>query len=135
MTEPDAAMLAVAETLARFIAGGGRDLPDTLFAREVAIVENFPPFIFRDVASWETAMRAHLEPLSDLKHRFGRPIDFCQDGERTCFSLPTMWTGRNRGVPFTETGGWALVLKAEAGGWRLAGYGWAVIKSDAEAPQ
>lgn len=135
MSAPDADMLAVAEKLAGFIAAGGRELPPDLFAREVAIVENFPPFIFRDVATWESQMRAHLEPLSHLKHRFGRPIDFCQDGERTCFSLPTTWSGLNRGVPFTETGGWALVLRLEAGAWRLAGYGWAVIETTAVPPQ
>lgn len=124
-------MLAVAEKLAGFIAGNGRNLPADLFARDVVIVENFAPFIFRTVAPWAEAMRAHLEDLSDLEHHFGTPVDFARDGDTVYFSLPTTWSGRNRGVPFTESGGWALVLKQEAGAWRLAGYGWAVTETSA----
>ena len=128
MTAPEPAMMAVAEKLAGFIAGNGRDLPPDLFAREIVIVENFAPFIFRAVEPWAQAMRAHLEDLSDLTHRFGTPIDFSCLGDTAYFSLPTTWSGRNRGVPFTENGGWALVLKQQAGVWRLAGYGWAVTE-------
>jgi hypothetical protein len=124
-------MLAVADKLAGFIAGRGLSLPAGLFAREVVIVENFAPFIFRDVAAWAKEMRAHLADLSELHHSFGTPIDFARDGDTAYFSMPTTWSGCNRGVPFRETGGWALVLKLEAGGWRLAGYGWAVIETSA----
>jgi hypothetical protein len=129
MNAPDAAMLAVADKLAGFIVGRGLSLPADLFAREVVIVENFAPFIFRDVATWAKEMRAHLADLSDLHHRFGAPVDFARDGDAAYFAMPTTWSGFNRGVPFTETGGWALVLKLEAEGWRLAGYGWAVIET------
>lgn len=131
MSAPDAAMLAVAGKLASFIAGRGLSLPADLFAGDVVIVENFAPFIFRDVATWAKEMRPHLADLSDLHHSFGAPIDFLRDGDTAYFSMPTTWSGFNRGVPFRETGGWALVLKLEAGAWRLAGYGWAVIETNA----
>lgn len=129
MNAPTPDMLAVAEKLAGFIAGRGQHLPSDLFADDVTIVENFAPFIFREVAAWAEEMREHLRDLSDLEHRFGEPVDFCRAGDAVYFSLPTSWSGRNRGVPFSERGGWAMVLRETTDGWRLKGYGWAVIET------
>jgi len=129
MTAPGEAMLAVVEKLAGFIAGGGRDLPADLLVPDVVIVENFAPFLFRDGAVWAAAMQDHLAEASDLSWQFGPPQDFSRDGGTVYFALPTIWSGYNRGVPFVETGGWALVLQETAEGWRLAGYGWAVIET------
>lgn len=129
MDAPTPDMLVVAVKLAGFIAGGGRHLPSDLFADDITIVENFAPFIFRDVPAWAAAMRDHLKDLSGLRHRFGEPVDFCREGDDVYFSLPTTWSGCNRGVPFTELGGWALVLTWTAHDWRLKGYGWAVIQT------
>lgn len=134
MSAPTAEMLVVAEKLAGFIAGGGRHLPDDLFAGdEVVIVENFAPFIFRDVSHWAAMMRLHLADLSGLTHSFGATVDFSLERDTAYFSLPTTWSGFNAGVPFRETGGWALVLLRSASGWRLKGYGWAVIETNATA--
>jgi hypothetical protein len=130
VSAPDREMMAVAEKLAGFIAGRGEHLPSDLFAASgVVIVENFAPFIFRDVSRWAEAMRAHLKDLADLRHDFGAPHDFSCDGDTAYFALPTIWSGLSCDVPFRETGGWALVLKREAEEWRLAGYGWAVVES------
>jgi hypothetical protein len=126
---PSPEMMAVPVALAEFIARGGRDLPPDLLTPEIVIVENFAPFLFRDAASWAAAMRAHLAGASGLAWSFGPPQDFGRDGDTVYFALPTTWRGESRGVPFCETGGWALVLKAGAEGWRLAGYGWAVIET------
>jgi hypothetical protein len=130
---PDADMLAVAEKLARFIEGNGRHLPDDLFADgDIAIVENFAPYLFSGpdaVTRWAQEMRTHLAELSALRHRFGDVFDFSRTGDDVYFSLITTWNGFARATPFSETGGWALVLTRQAAGWRLRGYGWAVIAS------
>jgi hypothetical protein len=130
LTAPTPQMLALADKLAGFIAGGGWHLPRDLFASEdVVIIENFAPFVFRDVSHWATMMRLHLEDLSDLTHSFGTPIDFLQEGDSAYFSLPTIWSGLDRGVPFRESGGWALVIARTPQGWRLKAYGWAVTQT------
>lgn len=132
MSAPASDMQAVAEKLAGFIAGGGRHLPHDLFVEGgVTIVENFAPFVFRDVAHWAAEMRLHLEELSDLAFSFGTPIDFSCEGDTAYFSLPTTWSGLDRGVPFRESGGWALVLARTPQGWRLKAYGWAVTETTA----
>lgn len=132
MNAPTSDMLAVAEKLAGFIAGRGEALPPDLFAPAITIVENFAPFVFHDAALWAEGMRAHLQDLSGLAHRFGAPVDFSRHGRDAYFSLPTTWTGFIRGVPFRETGGWALVLTETSQGWRLKAYGWAVIETASE---
>jgi hypothetical protein len=127
--QPTLAMLTVAEKLAGFIAGDARLPPSDLFAKDIVIVENFAPYIFRDVSQWAEKMRAHLAGITDLRCHFGVPIDFSWEGDRAYFALPTTWSGNNHGVPFAEIGGWGLVLRVEGGEWRLAGYGWAVIET------
>ncbi len=137
--QPTPDMMAVAEKLAGFIAGGGRDLPPDLFADgPVAIVENFPPYIFTGsdaVSRWAGHMRAHLDGLTSLTPEFGEAFDCGMSGDEAYFSLRTQWSGFNRGTPFRETGGWALVLARTPAGWRLKGYGWAVIRSTTGADQ
>lgn len=131
---PPPEMLAVVEKLAGFIAGGGRHLPPDLFADgDITIIENFAPYVFTGpdaVARWAKDMRAHLEGLSGLKPEFGEAHDFSTSGDEAYFSLRTHWSGLNRGTPFGETGGWALVLKRGSAGWRLKAYGWAVIAAE-----
>ncbi len=133
MNAPDAAMMSVVEKLAAFMAGGGRHLPSDLFAEgPVTIIENFAPYLFTGpyaVARWADGMRAHLENITGLEPSFGDIHDFSRDGDDVYFSLATEWSGMNRGVPFHETGGWALVLRRQSSGWRLKGYGWAVVQS------
>jgi hypothetical protein len=128
---PDAEMMAVAERLARFIATGARDLPAGLFAESgVSIVENFPPYLFEGpdaLAAWSQQMQLHLEGQTELRHRFEEVQDFSRSGDEVYFSLRTVWSGLNRGKPFEETGGWALVLTRQAESWRILAYGWAVI--------
>jgi len=125
-------MMAVAERLARFLEAGAKGTPDAIFADEgVAIVENFPPYIFADVATWTNAMRAHLEETTGLRHSFEDVHDFSRSGDEAYFALRTVWTGRHQGKPFRETGGWAMVLARSSGEWRLKAYGWAVVGSQA----
>lgn len=127
---PDAAMLAPAEALARFIATGDDDALAGLFADgPVTIVENFAPFVFDGqdaVARWTEAMRAHAAPLSGLVPAFGPPQDFAQAGGRTYFALPTTWRGAAAGRRFEETGGWSFVLEEIDGAWRVRAYAWSV---------
>lgn len=126
---PSQDMMAVAIRLAEFIARGGRDLPAGLFAREVTIVENFPPFVFGDPLRWAGAMRAHLLGTEDLACTFGTPQEFSTYANTVYFSLPTVWSGKNCGAAFSETGAWAMVLRYEDEAWRLAAYGWAVLET------
>lgn len=136
MSRPSPDMMAVAEKLAAFIAGGGRELPPDFFADgPITIIENFAPYLFTGsdaVTRWAAAMRGHLEPLSDLKPTFGEVHDFGCDGDDAYFSLATEWRGMNGGIPFHETGGWALLLRRQSSGWRLKGYGWAVVRSSSD---
>lgn len=127
--QPTLAMITVAHKLARFIAGNALVLPPDLFTRDAVIVENFAPYIFRDITLWETKMREHLAGISSLQYDFGAPVDFMLDRDTAYFALPTRWAGLNHTTPFEELGGWSLVLKLVNGDWRLAGYGWAVIET------
>jgi hypothetical protein len=132
---PDASMREVAERVARFIATLDDAALDGTFAeRDVTIIENFAPYRFDGVdavANWAAGMRAHRTDTTDLQWTFGPAQDFSRSGERVFFALPTTWTGKFRGTPFTETGGWAFVLVQRTGAdgrsaWRVQSYGWAV---------
>jgi hypothetical protein len=129
----DSEMMAAAERLALFLESGAAGVPDGIFADEgVTIVENFPPYVFAGpdaVARWTVEMRAHLEGITGLRHVFDEVHDFSQTGDEAYFALRTRWSGVNRGKPFEETGGWAIVLTRRSGEWRVRGYGWAVISS------
>ena len=136
MGKPDSAMMAPVERLAQFIEGGAKGLPQGIFAEKgVTIVENFAPFVFTGpgaLDAWVAGMHAHLEGVTDLRHGFGDACDFSQAGDEVFFSLPTSWSGVNRGQPFAESGGWAFMLTRESGVWRVAAYGWAVIQTTCE---
>ena len=128
MTGPDPEMLGLAERIARFIATADASVLDGVFARDVTIVENFPPHIFREVASWRDAMLHHVHPLSDMAFRFAPALDFSVHGDRAYFCVPVTWTGKLHGRPFRELGGKSLVLDRENGAWRVAAYAWAVVE-------
>jgi hypothetical protein len=127
---PDPEALAVCERVARFIETLDAADIDGVFAdRDVTIIENFAPYRFDGpdaVEAWASGMRAHREATADLHHTFGAPQDYSKTHDRVFLSLPTTWTGRFRGTPFTETGGWAFVLTRQNNSWRVLSYGWAV---------
>jgi hypothetical protein len=131
---PDAAMLAPVHALARFMASGDARHLDGVFCADLAIVENFPPFLFQGPGAaerWRDGFRAHAlrNGLAELEASFGPAQDFRQEGELAYFALPTRWTGASSGARFDETGGWAFVLAREAGAWRIRAYGWAVTST------
>ncbi len=103
MTEPDPDMLALATGIARFIASGDDKDLDGVFAREVTIIENFPPHIFRDVATWREAMRHHVHALGDMAFSFAPAVDFSVHGERAYFCIPVTWTGKLHGRRSTNS--------------------------------
>ena len=125
-------MLEPVQTLARFIAtGDARGLDNAFAAAGVVITENFAPFLFEGraaLARWRAGFEMHrvADELTDLQWRFGEAQDFALDGETAYFVLPTTWTGRTHGRPFSEDGGWAFVLEQAEGRWRVKSYAWAV---------
>ena len=131
--QPDADMLIAVERVADFIRSGGNGSAEQIFASgDVTIIENFAPYVFGGadaVKTWSEHMLAHLSGLAELRHVFGRACDFSRAGNEVYFSLPTTWSGANRGKAFTEHGGWAFVLKKQGSEWRVRSYGWAVIES------
>ena len=130
--QPDAAMLAPVERIARFIAGGGDDNLEAFASGDVTILENFAPHLFAGPAAvrhWAMEMRRHAASLSEMQHSFGPAQDFARgDDGRVFFSLPTHWRGRSQGRPFEEDGGWAFLLEQQNGAWRVRSYAWAVTR-------
>jgi hypothetical protein len=124
-------MMAAIERVARFIETRDDHLLATFAARDVAILENFAPFLFVGpdaVARWAAAMRGHLRDITELEHRFGPPQNFGVSDGLAFLSLPTHWTGAIAGRAFDEDGGWAFVLVREDDEWRVRNYGWAVTR-------
>ena len=126
MKQPEPEMLALADGIARFIAG--EPLPDDVFDTDVTIIENFAPHIFRSVAVWHDAMRAHTATLADMRYAFSDALDFTHHGDSAFFCLPVTWQGTLHGRPFRELGGKSLVLRRTEQGWRVAAYAWAVME-------
>jgi hypothetical protein len=122
-------LVAAARRVARFMESRAEaDLAGTFAASGVVIVENFAPFVFEGpdaVERWAAGFRAHVAGVEGLRHGFDEPFEAVVAGDRAYLSLPTTWTGVERGREFTESGGWAFVLVREGETWRVAGYGWA----------
>jgi hypothetical protein len=131
--EPDAAMLAPIEQIVRFMETGDATGLSGFADRDVAIIENFAPFLFEGddaVARWAHEMRAHLQGVTGLEHTFGAVQNFALDGDLAFLSMPANWTGISNGRRFDEDGGWAFVLVKVHGEWRVKNYGWAVTRLD-----
>ena len=131
MTQPPEDMLVLVHAITRFIASGDDAVLNGVFARDVTIIENFPPHIFRGpgaVADWRAGMLAHTRSLSEFAYTFGTAQDLSVTGDLAYFVLPVTWTGKLRGRPFEEHGGKSFVLKKEDGRWRIACYAWAVLE-------
>jgi hypothetical protein len=137
MAGPDADLMAPIERIARFMETlDARALDGAFAARDVVIVENFPPYVFQGddaVPRWAEGFAEHAMNISGLRHSFGAPHDFQSDGDTAFLSLPTTWRGTTGGRSFTETGGWAFVLVKQPDGWRVRSYGWAVTGIEIEA--
>jgi hypothetical protein len=124
--------MAPVETVVRFMAAGdGTGLEDAFAFSGVVIVENFAPFVFEGPGAferWRDGFQMHriADGLTDLQWRFGEAQDFAQDGVSAYFVLPTTWTGKSHGRPFSEDGGWAFVLEQAQDRWRIRSYAWAV---------
>lgn len=129
--DPDPAMMAAPEALARFLETRNVALLDRVFSddEEVAILENFPPHLFRGragVSRWRGLMAEHVGKLAQLRHTFGPAQDYGETEDQAFFTLPTTWTGMRGGVPFTEHGGWSFLMVREDDSWRIRAYAWAV---------
>jgi len=130
--QPTPEMMAPVQALARFMATCEMAVLDDLFApNEVVIVENFAPFLFAGVCAvsrWADMFQRHVivDELTDLEHSFGQAQDFAVEGATAYFVLPTTWTGKIHGRPFSEDGGWVFVLEQADGRWRIRSYAWAV---------
>jgi hypothetical protein len=126
---PNPAMMAPIERLARFMAGAADD-PGALFAEgPVTILDNHAPFLFAGTGAgrrWAASFLSSHPDHEDLRHVFGPAQDFTAVGDTVFLSLPTTWTWRRGGEAFHETGGWAFVLRRQAGAWRIVCSGWAV---------
>jgi hypothetical protein len=127
-------MLEVPEKIAHFMATLDESLIEDIFSEDdVTIIENFLPHVFAGEDAqerWTEAFRDHAAPLTDLLHRFAAPQDCSVHGNTAFFTLPTVWSGKNRGKPFCERGGWAFVLVRQSEMWRVKAYAWAVTETD-----
>ncbi len=120
------------QALVQFMATGDEtDLRDAFASDGLVIFENFAPFVFQGPGAferWRDGFRQHATAgdLTELQHSFGPAQDVSLDDDTAYFVLPTTWTGKARGQPFSEDGGWAFVLVRDQGRWRIRSYAWAV---------
>ncbi len=118
------------EAVVRFMETRDRvHLRQAFAARDVVIVENFAPFIFRGAGAirrWALAFVEHARSLGELQAKWGPPQDFGRAGDFAYFTLPTTWTGLDAGCPFIETGAWVFVVRRSGGTWRILSYTWGV---------
>ena len=125
-------MMAPIEALARFMATGDETgLAGAFVAADAVIVENFAPFLFEGPDAfelWRSGLGSHrqVDELTELEWRFGPAQDVAVEGDVAYFVLPTTWTGKTHGRPFSEDGGWAFVLVRTEDRWRIRSYAWAV---------
>ena len=136
--QPTDDMMAPVQDLARSMAKGDGSGLDEVFVEDGAVIlENFAPFLFVGICAvsrWSDMFQRHVivDELSELQWRFGEAQDFAQEDDVAYFVLPTTWTGKSHGRPFSEDGGWAFVLEEAGGRWRIRSYAWAVTSATHE---
>jgi hypothetical protein len=129
---PGVAMMTPVEAVVRFMQTLDASRVGKAFLdRDVVIVENFPPYVFRGrsaVKRWSAAFAEHARGLEDLHATFGSAQDFRREGDRAHFTLPTTWTGKDGGRRFEENGAWTFMLVRSCRRWRIACYAWGVTE-------
>ncbi|MEJ1970138.1 MAG: hypothetical protein WDN03_16135 [Rhizomicrobium sp.] len=128
MTTMDPAMLGLANRIAGFIRSGDDRELDSVFAREVTIIENFAPAHLprrRHLARGDARASALLERHAVCPW----PAHGLQRDRRARVLLRAGHLDRQVArQAFRELGGKSLVLQKEDGAWRVAAYAWAVIE-------
>ncbi len=97
-------------------------LRNAFSARNVTIVDNFPPYVFTGpsaISAWVKGAKAHLNGITELKHHWGTAQEFSQTGDHAYFSMPVTWTELYFGKPVTEKGAWVFTLVRENDEWKI----------------
>ncbi len=126
-------LLEPIEKVARFLETGDDSYLSAFAQKEVVIIENFKPHLFKGadaVLRWSKVIKSwHTQPIN-LVHTFGHVHDLNVGEDLAFVSMPTHWTGLHDGIPFQEDGGWAFVLVKENGTSKVRNYGWAVTHEE-----
>jgi hypothetical protein len=127
---PDSSMLAPIERMVRFMETLDHSwLAEVFTTEDVILLDSFAPFVFQGrngVGIWAHNFAKHVGGLIGLRHEFGEAQEFSRSGDTVFFSQPIIWKGANNEVPFTETGGLAVVLTKQGADWRIRNFAWAV---------
>src|SRR5579872_3874699 len=126
---PDAAML---QPVQRWIAAynSGTALPEDIFADDVVITDEFPPYVWSGKAgehAWASAIDRFIKPgqqhVSVGAAQSFRPA---RGGTRVSFVLPATltFTPSSTGKKATEHALWPIVLVKSADGWKIEADTW-----------
>jgi hypothetical protein len=127
---PDAAMLQPVQRWIDVYNSGTGALPEDIFADDVVITDEYPPYVWRGKAgehAWASAIDNFIKP--GKQHvSIGAPQSFepTRDGTRVRFVLPATltFTSSRTGKEETERALWLFVLVKSANTWKITADTW-----------
>lgn len=123
-----AALIAVER---QFVAGfnaGDVEREVATCAPTTAIVDDFPPHLWKSCAEWARAYAAWAKQngVTNGTVVLGKPLHVDVDGSVAYVVNPTTFSSRHHGKVVTMTGSiWTVILGKSAGRWRITGWAWA----------
>lgn len=128
---PEAAMLhPIQQWIAAYNAGTA-PLPEDIFAEDVVITDEFPPFAWTGISGerqWAKAIDSFMKPGQQyVSAGAARRFQRTKSGDRVSFVLPATLTISRGKRKFIEHALWFYVLVRTPNGWKIAADTWTPI--------
>jgi|SRR5579871_4231495 len=103
---------------------------NSLCTDKAVIIDDFAPHVWQGATAcgdWWNAFQATAKQggMTNGRVALGEAWHVAVTGDRAYTVYPTRFTFMANGKRVAERGVWTLVLQKLAGGWRIAGWGWA----------
>ena len=104
-----------------------RALPEDIFTDDVAVTDEFPPYVWTGIAGatqWDRAIDRGFPPQAHVETGAPRAFRTDRAGDRASFVLPATLTYVVQGKNVTEHALWLFVVVRSGDDWKIAADTW-----------